>query len=445
MADFDIQALLQNPLFLAGTGALLAEPQDRYKGFLGGLQQGNQLQQAAQLQQLRALQIKAAQAQQDFNPSDYMQTKPVAGQATPTALAAQLGNQMPATLGGPIGGQTQMGNVAPTQVSPEAGTPTGRVDMQGLLQGGMQAGLSPQAIQQIAGILDPETANAQAIALKNAEPYTLGPGQSRMVGSQVVAKNDALPPGSQAAAIQQLTAARDSFPQGSAQWNTYDAALKKASGETEQAQFDQRQRELNDRAAANLDMRRQAMDNQQQQQLQNKTNQFSNQLQKTGIPQAQQQLDYIRQQFDKTGKDGEIPGYGRIDSMIPDFLLSNEGQANRQAVASFANVLLKTRSGAAVTDPEQKRFLTELGSGKYMPVERLKQGLEMMQGLLDAEKRNAAAGVSNDVLDSYMSTPGAIDFSAWRKKGGGSSGGRVSVDDATDADIDAAIARKMGK
>ena len=428
MADFDFTQLLQNPLFLGGVSGLLADPQDRARALLGGIATASQLKGQQQQQQLNELRLKALQAQQDFNPSDYMKTAPVTqGAATPNALAAQLGNQMPATLGGPIGGQTQMGNVAPTQVSPEPGVPTGRVDMQGLLQGGMQAGLTPQQIQQIAAIQDPQTALEQQLALKRAEGYTLGPQQARFENGVKVAENTNAAPNQTVQAIQQLTAMRDQFQPGTPQYQMYDSALKKATGETEQAQFDQRQGDLNAQREANLELRRQGMNQQQMQQLQTKTNQFSNQLQKIGIPQAQQQLDYIQQTIDKNG--GSIPGYGRAESLMPDFLVSAEGQAMRQAVASFANVLLKTRSGAAVTEPEQQRFLQELGTGKLMSEDRLKQGLEMMKGLLESEKKNAAAGVSNDVLDSYMGTPGAIDFGGYRKSGGGAtvSGGMDAV------------------
>lgn len=407
MADFDITQLLQNPLFLGGVSGLLADPQDRARALIGGIQTASQLKSQQQQQQLNDLRLKAMQAQQSFNPSSYMQP----GQALPADGAA----------------------------SPEeAAAAKPKLDMQGLLQGGLAAGFTPQAIQQIGTIMDPQAAAQAAIQAKLAEPYTLGPGQSRFVGGQPVATNTQAAPNQTVQAIQQLTAIRDQYQPGTPQYQQYDAALKKATGETELAQFNQRQGDLNAQREATNELRRQGMANQQQQQVQTKLNQFSNQLQKIGIPQAQQQLDYIQQTIDKNG--GSIPGYGRTESLMPDFLVSAEGQSMRQAVASFANVLLKTRSGAAVTDPEQKRFLTELGTGKLMPEDRLKQGLEMMKGLLESEKKNAAAGVSNDVLDAYNGTPGAIDFSSYRKKDG-----RVSVDNATDADIDAAIARKLGK
>lgn len=396
MADFDINSLLQNPLFLGGVSGLLADPNDRARALLGGIQTATSLKASQQQQELNQLKLKALQAQQNFNPSAYMQS----------------GTPVPAD-----------GAASPQEA--QAAQP--KLDMNGLLQGGLAAGFSPTQIQQIAAIQDPVAAAQAAAQAKLAEPRVLGPQQAVYVGNTQIAKNDAMPPNQTVQAITQLTQMRDSFPQGSPQYQQYDAALKKATGETEQAQFDQRQRELNDRAAANLGFRQQAFENQQQQQLQTKAGQFSNQLQKIGIPQAQQQLDYIQQTIDKNG--GDIPGYGKVESLLPSALLSPEAQGMRQAVASFANVLLKTRSGAAVTEPEQRRFLEEMGTGKLMSADRLKQGLEMMRGLLDSEKKNAAAGVSNDVLDYYGSTPGAMDFSPYRKSGGGGtvSGGMDAV------------------
>lgn len=396
MADFDINSLLANPAFMAGVSGLLADPQDRAKAILQGATSAAYLKNQQQSQAMNDLRLKAMQAQQNFNPANYMQP----GQALPADGAA-----------------------SPQEA--EAAKP--KLDMQGLLQGGLAAGFSPQQIQQIAAIQAPQEAAQAAIQAKLAEPYTLGPGQSRYVGGQPVATNTQAAPNQTVQAIQQLTALRDQFQPGTPQYQQYDAALKKATGETEMAQFNQRQGDLNAQREANLELRRQGMNQQQQQQLQTKVGQFSNQLQKIGIPQAQQQLDYIQQTIDKNG--GSIPGYGRAESLMPDFLVSAEGQAMRQAVASFANVLLKTRSGAAVTEPEQQRFLQELGTGKLMSEDRLKQGLEMMRGLLESEKKNAAAGVSNDVLDSYMGTPGAMDFSGYRKSGGGGtvSGGMDAV------------------
>lgn len=439
MADFDINALLSNPAFLAGVSGLLAPPEDRYKAMLGGLAQAQQMQSSQRANQLRDLQIKAMQAQQDFDPTAYMKTAPVSqGMAAPNAWAAQQANQMPAALGGPIGGQTQMPQAPAagvnTQITPEPGVPTGRVDMQGLLQGGMQAGLTPQAISAIGNMLDPQTALEQQLALKRAEGYTLAPGQIRVENGQTVAANNNPPPGGVAQQIMALTAQRDALPPGPLR-DSLDMAIKKTSGELDAMQSQRNYEGVQAQREIGNQMRQQQFANQQNQQVMQKTKQFSDQLQKIGVPGMQQQLDAIDSILaENANKPDKVPGYGRVEGAVPTMFLSNDAQKLRQTVQSLANVVLKSRSGAAVTEPEQKRFLEELGNGTWMPEERLLDGLKLMRGLVESEKRNAAAGVSNDVLDMYSATPGAMDMTGYKRpdtsSDSGSTGGGSVLDAA---------------
>ena len=228
-------------------------------------------------------------------------------------------------------------------------------------------------------------------------------------------------------------------------WNMFDMAIKKQSGQLDAEQSARNFQGVEAQRAANNQRAAENQSFQQTQKVQGQVNQFAGQLQKIGIPQAQQQLDTIDGILAKhKGTGDEIPGYGRIEGAVPSMFLSSDAQELRQAVQSLANVVLKTRSGAAVTEPEQKRFIMELGNGSWMPEERLIQGLKMMRGLVDSEKTNAAAGVSNDVLSSYSQTPGAMDFSGYMKPVTGNKGGSVSIEHATADDIAAAIARKKG-
>lgn len=61
------------------------------------------------------------------------------------------------------------------------------------------------------------------------------------------------------------------------------------------------------------------------------------------------------------GKD--LPGFGRT-GFLPNIMTSQSGVNFRQDVSGLANALLKSRSGAAVTTQEEKRFLEEMGTGK---------------------------------------------------------------------------------
>jgi hypothetical protein len=210
LANYDWQGLFQNPLFIAGIAGLSGPKGQEGKNTIAGLMQGQQMQGQRQLQQLNALKLQQMQAQQAFNPQDFMQTTPVQGTSLASALSGGQPAAMPATLGGPTqGGITQM---APQQdmqqpLTPQPGTPTGRVDMQGLLAGGLQAGMSPAEVQQIAGIMDPQTAAQMALATKTID---VAPGGKVLNGlGQTIGENTNPPVTGESAELGRLIASRD--------------------------------------------------------------------------------------------------------------------------------------------------------------------------------------------------------------------------------------------
>lgn len=97
----------------------------------------------------------------------------------------------------------------------------------------------------------------------------------------------------------------------------------------------------------------------------------------------------------------DIPGFGRVDSLVPNVMASPEALDLRQQVQSLANVVLKSRSGAAVTDNELRRFLVEAGSGSMMPEQQLVKGIGLMRQWFNAQKSNLKGGYSPDIVQSY--------------------------------------------
>ena len=63
------------------------------------------------------------------------------------------------------------------------------------------------------------------------------------------------------------------------------------------------------------------------------------------------------------GKGGNIPGAGPIGGRLSDFFVGRSGRRVRGDFSRASNILLKLRSGAAVTDPEMQRFLQEMNDG----------------------------------------------------------------------------------
>ncbi len=144
-------------------------------------------------------------------------------------------------------------------------------------------------------------------------------------------------------------------------------------------------------------------------QIDRSVTQYSNTLQKEGIPEletAVSGLENVLGLYDKKGPDGktvvgDAPGVGILAGALPGFALPEEGKNVRQAIAQVRNIVLSARSGAAVTDQELRRLVEELGTGVGQSEESLRTGLQRVRERLEAIKANAAAGVSDDVKDAY--------------------------------------------
>lgn len=139
---------------------------------------------------------------------------------------------------------------------------------------------------------------------------------------------------------------------------------------------------------------------------------FSKVVQKEGIPELETALAGAEGALGRY-KPGEVPGVGRMSGAVPAALLSEEGNDVRQAVATVRNIVLNARSGAAVTDQELRRMVEELGTGLGQSESALRRGLQKVRARLETIKANAAAGVNDEVLNTYRER-GGIDI----KRGG---------------------------
>lgn len=108
----------------------------------------------------------------------------------------------------------------------------------------------------------------------------------------------------------------------------------------------------------------------------------------------------------KTKKD--VAGIGMADGLVPNFLLSDEGKANRTNLQQIANTILQQRSGAAVSDQEYKRFLTEMRGGKMPDEGTLRKHIGKMGKDIHNFISLREAGIPKEALELYKSHPGAI-------------------------------------
>lgn len=164
----------------------------------------------------------------------------------------------------------------------------------------------------------------------------------------------------------------------------------------------------------NLEMRQQRMDQQNDQQNQQKVTKFSHALEQAAVPEFGQALQIAETRLG-AHKPGELPGYGRVEGAIPNWAATNEQQTARTDMQQAANILLKARSGAAVTDSEMKRFLTEVATGAGMSETAMRNGWANVRKAFDAKTSNIVSGVDDGTLNEYNSRSPIISLS--RKTG----------------------------
>lgn len=143
--------------------------------------------------------------------------------------------------------------------------------------------------------------------------------------------------------------------------------------------------------------------------LTKKTMEFSNRMDKGGLAELGGVINNVQATLplDDAGKD--VAGYGAT-GFLPDFLVTKAGKDNRQAVASLRNILLKARSGGAVTPEEEARYLGELGEGSSKSDDQLRQGIKNTINFLKSKQQNIAAGFTPAVIQQYKNQGGQLPF-----------------------------------
>lgn len=101
--------------------------------------------------------------------------------------------------------------------------------------------------------------------------------------------------------------------------------------------------------------------------------------------------------------DKNIPGLSQMNIIERQ---TEEGGANAGKIEAVKNILLKLRSGAAVTESEQQRFLNEISGTKVMTDSLWKSWIARIRKLVEQKKKDLFAGERQDVLDLYWSRQG---------------------------------------
>lgn len=150
--------------------------------------------------------------------------------------------------------------------------------------------------------------------------------------------------------------------------------------------------------------------------LNKKVEDLSAKLEKTGLSELPTVLERVNETIG-IEKEGEVPGFG-ITAFAPDLIISQAGKDARQAVATLQNMILKARSGAAVTENEAKRMLNEIGVGVTRTDKQLRQGIKNTVNVLKSKFQNTLSAYDEDVRNEFKLRGGRIDFPQFGKTSG---------------------------
>ena len=126
---------------------------------------------------------------------------------------------------------------------------------------------------------------------------------------------------------------------------------------------------------------------------------------KTGISDVLTTLKKLDAKIGGLDSDSDIPGVGPSDSR---FDWSDDGKEVRQLASGLKNVILKARSGGAVTPDEADRLLAEIEGGLFKTDADFRRGLVNLRDTMRAKLALQEAGAPEESLALYRGRKGSI-------------------------------------
>jgi len=135
-----------------------------------------------------------------------------------------------------------------------------------------------------------------------------------------------------------------------------------------------------------------------------------------GMPTLGHAIGMISNSMEAFPEGTDIEGMGQTGALHKS-LISERGVQLRQRVASLMNLVLKDRSGAAVTVPEFDRFKKEFNAGLLQTDEDFRNAFSDLKKGFEDHKESIAAGYSDAALSTFSKRSG-IKFKERKKKSG---------------------------
>ena len=139
------------------------------------------------------------------------------------------------------------------------------------------------------------------------------------------------------------------------------------------------------------------------------------------------QFNSVLEYVDPEDPKQDVAGVGKT-AMLPDLLISSKGKETRQVLAGLKNIVLRARSGGAVTPQEASRLLNEIGDGNFKTDEQLKAGVKRFGMRLKETLKDKEAALSDEGKREYVARRGGLlserlpSFSSDKQDSGGREG-----------------------
>jgi hypothetical protein len=122
------------------------------------------------------------------------------------------------------------------------------------------------------------------------------------------------------------------------------------------------------------------------------------------LPELERMIQTVDEKLEPhAGKD--IPGMGGVFNALPG--MTADARQMQNARQGVMNVLLKARSGAAVTPQEFERFQKEFGSNVFSTDGDFLAAWQDLKSAIAARAQNVYAGFDPEVVENYESNRGA--------------------------------------
>jgi hypothetical protein len=170
----------------------------------------------------------------------------------------------------------------------------------------------------------------------------------------------------------------------------------------------------------NLDQRANGAERSAEEGFNRKMSDMSTRIDKSGIPALRESIDRIETSLgmpieEAIKKNIDVPGYGRLESLIPDVLSGEKARNVRQDVAKIENPAISSQFGASQTAGEIARRARESGTGKFEDSKALLRHIQTLKDATTRDVNNITGAYPKEVTQEYANQTG-MDLSGKPKE-----------------------------